>query len=243
VQGLSLFEQAIKRDSDYGPALAYAAHCRLQLAEGGWATDRELNRRDAVDLARRAIAATPDDPNVLPTAAGVLAYFEAAQLDTLIALVKRALSLNPSSARAWNWSGWLMLWDGRADVAIHDFETSMRLAPRDRMGMSLCGIGMSHFLTRRFDDAVPKLLASLEELRAFALTYRVLSACYAHLGRLDEAREIVNRLRAITFNVMPDLMFLRRPEDRELLLSGLRLAADGGHDSETPPPAIFAADK
>ena len=44
------------------------------------------------------------------------------------------------------------------------------------------------------------------------------------MGRLDDAREIVNRLRAITSNVMPDLMLLRKPEDLELWLSGLRLA-------------------
>jgi hypothetical protein len=45
-----------------------------------------------------------------------------------------------------------------------------------------------------------------------------------HMGRLDEARQIVNRLRAITSDPMPDLMPLRKPEDRELWLSGLRLA-------------------
>jgi hypothetical protein len=42
---------------------------------------------------------------------------------------------------------------------------------------------------------------------------------------LDEAREIVRRLRAITPIVMPDASYLRNPKHRELLLSGLRLAA------------------
>jgi hypothetical protein len=45
------------------------------------------------------------------------------------------------------------------------------------------------------------------------------------MGRLNEAREIVARLRAITPVVIPDASFLRNPEHRELLLSGLRLAA------------------
>jgi hypothetical protein len=43
---------------------------------------------------------------------------------------------------------------------------------------------------------------------------------------LDEAREIVARLRAITPIVMPDASYLRKPEHRELLLSGLHLAAE-----------------
>ena len=45
------------------------------------------------------------------------------------------------------------------------------------------------------------------------------------MGRLDEARAIVARLRAITPLVMPRELPFRNPDDRELLLSGLRLAA------------------
>jgi hypothetical protein len=44
------------------------------------------------------------------------------------------------------------------------------------------------------------------------------------MGRLDDAREIIARLRAITSVVIPDASFLRNPEHRELYLSGLRLA-------------------
>jgi hypothetical protein len=55
--------------------------------------------------------------------------------------------------------------------------------------------------------------------------YRFLAACYAHMGRLDDAREIVGRLRAITPLVVPSGSQFRNPEHRELYLSGLRLAA------------------
>jgi hypothetical protein len=44
------------------------------------------------------------------------------------------------------------------------------------------------------------------------------------MGRLDDAREIVGRLRAITSVVTPDATFWWNAERRELLLSGLRLA-------------------
>jgi hypothetical protein len=55
--------------------------------------------------------------------------------------------------------------------------------------------------------------------------YRLLAGCYAHMGRLGEAREIVKRLRAIVPVVVPNTSYLRNPEHRDLLLSGLRLAA------------------
>jgi hypothetical protein len=45
------------------------------------------------------------------------------------------------------------------------------------------------------------------------------------MGRLDEARAIVARLRAITPLVVPKDPPFRNPEHRELFLSGLRLAA------------------
>jgi adenylate cyclase len=72
--------------------------------------------------------------------------------------------------------------------------------------------------------AASKLLQAIQDNPGSTVPYRFLAACYAHMGYLDEARAIVARLRAITPLVMfPDLPF-RRPEDRELLLSGLRLA-------------------
>ena len=45
------------------------------------------------------------------------------------------------------------------------------------------------------------------------------------MRRLDNAREIVARVRTITPLVRPDASYLRKPEHRELFLSGLRLAA------------------
>jgi predicted Zn-dependent protease len=84
-------------------------------------------------------------------------------------------------------------------------------------------IGQARFLARRFDEAVPKLRLGIQENPSYPLPYRLLAACYAHMGRLDDARSVVARLRAITPVVIPDTSRLRKAEHRELLLSGLRL--------------------
>ncbi len=84
---------------------------------------------------------------------------------------------------------------------------------------------MAYFLRRQFDEAASKLLLSIQDDPGRPVSYRYLAACYAHMGRLDEARAIVARLRAITPQVMPNDPPLRNPEDRELFLSGVRLAA------------------
>ena len=69
------------------------------------------------------------------------------------------------------------------------------------------------------------LLRSVQERPNWVPTHRFLAACYAHMGRLDEARETIERLQAVTPVVVPDASHWRNPEHRELFLSGLRLAA------------------
>jgi adenylate cyclase len=143
----------------------------------------------------------------------------------MTALVERALDLNPSFAFGWYCSSVVRLWAGQPDVAIEHALTSLRLSPRARIGRAFTVIGGAHFVSRRFDDAVPKLLLAIQEDPSLPNPYHCLAGCYAHMGRLDEAREIVARLRAITSVVIPDASYLRNAEHRELLLSGLRLAA------------------
>jgi hypothetical protein len=81
------------------------------------------------------------------------------------------------------------------------------------------------FFMRRFDEAVQKFRLAIQEDSSFPVPYRFLATCYAHMGRLADAREIVTRLRTITPVVMDEASYLRNTEHRDLLLSGLRLAA------------------
>jgi adenylate cyclase len=165
-----------------------------------------------------------DDPATLVNAAYTLAYL-GQDIGAMMALVDRALALNPSFARGWFVSGVLRLYAGHPDIAIEHAETSLRLSPRARVGWALLTIGAAHFYTRQFDEAVPKLRLAMQEDPSLPNPYRYLAACYAHMGRLDEARAVIRRLREITGVVIPDLAYLRNAEHRAFYLSGLRLAA------------------
>jgi adenylate cyclase len=226
-EALRLIEQAIARDPRYGAALAWAAYCCMGLIHGNQSEDREADSLKGADFARRALEAAGDDPGILANAALPLAYF-GEDIGAMAALVDRALALNPSFARGWYISGVIKLWAGEADLAINAIEVSLRLSPRARVGPALCVIGGVHFFARRFDEAVPKLLLSVQEDPTYAQPFRYLAACLALMGRIDEARKIVARLRHITPVVIPDANYLRNPKQRELFLSGLRLAAGEG---------------
>jgi TolB-like protein/class 3 adenylate cyclase len=223
-EALRLMDQAIARDPRYGPALALAASCCFRLLADERSEDREADRLKGPIFARRALEVADDDPGVLAQAAQALAYF-GEDIDAMMALVDRALALNPNFARGWQISANLRYWAGQPDIAIEHVQAALRLSPRARVGASLLTIGAAHFVSRRFDEAVPKLLLAIQEDPTHPSPYRSLAACYAHMGRLDDAREIVERLRAITSVVIADASYLRNPEQRELFLSGLRLAA------------------
>jgi adenylate cyclase len=223
-EALRLLDQAIAIDRHYGPALSLAAFSHQRLVTEHWSEAAGTSRRKAADLARQALQVGESDPSILVTCAVVLASL-GEDIGAMIGLVDRALTLNPSFARGWLLSARLRLWAGQPDLAIEHVETSLRLSPRERVGTPLAVMGMAYFFKRRFDEAAAKLLLTIQDNPSFPGPYRTLAACYAHMGRLDEARAIVAQLRSMSPQVMPSVLPWRNPEDRELLLSGLRLAA------------------
>src|SRR5262245_43526302 len=223
-RALELAERALERDPNYGSALAMATRCHTNIYACGWTNDLETTRREGIELARRALRAAGGDPFIIANAAISLALF-GEDIATTITLVDRSLQLNPNFALGWHLSCQLRLWAGQYDLAIEHIETSIRLNPRgSRPGTNLL-IGMGHFFARRTEKAAEMLGLSLQENSEWPPTLRFMASCLAHLGRLNEAQEIVKRLRAITPVVIPTAEHWRVREDREYYLDGLRLAA------------------
>jgi adenylate cyclase len=222
-EALRLMEQSIARDPRYAPALAWAAFCCHRLVMDSRSEDLGADRRKGVDFARRALEVAGDDPVILANSASALAYF-GEDIDAMMALVDRALALNPNYARGWQMSGTLRVWAGQPDTAIEHIRNALRLSPRARVGNSILLLGAAHFCARRFGEAVPNLLLAVQEDPSLSGSYRLLAACYAHMGRLNEAHEAVRQLRTMSSVVIPDYRYLRNPEHQELYLSGLRAA-------------------
>jgi len=215
-------EEAINRDPRYGLALSLAAVAHTQLFD--WGHNRDDNRRKGVERAHHALEVAGDGPDVLVNAAFALSFL-GEDIGTQIALIEKALTLNPSFARGWATSGPLRTWAGQHDLAIEHTERSLRLNPRAYIGPQFWVLGIAHFFLRRFDEAAGLMPRAIQARPAWPWPYRGLAACYAHMGRLDEAHEVIAKLRALTSEVEPRQIPFRRLEDRELFLSGLRLAA------------------
>jgi len=221
-RGLDLLEQAIARDPEYASALSEAAFCWLMLDLNGWTNDHTRNREESVHFASRALRASSDDAFVLGNVAYVLGYFEH-DIRPALSLMDRALELNPSFAIGWSRTGWLQLWAGEADVAIEHFGRSLRLNPLRRAPATF-GIAVAHFFARRLEMAAGMLQLSLKEYPTWAPCHRFLAACYAHSGRLEDARKIVRKLKEITPILIPNVEHWRVPEQQEFYVAGLRRA-------------------
>jgi adenylate cyclase len=117
------------------------------------------------------------------------------------------------------------VWAGDPEPAIGDFETALRVCPREMAPNWLLGMGVANFFARRLADAETMLLRSLQGHPDWPPTYRFLAACYAHMGRRDDAHRALEKLKELTPVVAPAISHWRKPEDREFYLCGLRLAA------------------
>jgi adenylate cyclase len=196
----------------------------MRLSVDGRSDYPEAHRRKSVNFARRALEAHGDDPAVLAEAAFALGLL-GENIGAMIALADRAVALNPSFARGWHISGTLRQSAGQLDLAIEHCETALRLSPRSRVSMpTLAIIGAAHLFAQRFDEAEAKLLLAIQQELYFTYSYAYLAACYAHMGRLAEARELLSRLDAVAPH-FSSTSVIRNPEQRKLLEDGLRLAA------------------
>ena len=117
---------------------------------------------------------------------------------------------------------------GQPDLAIKQIEHAMRLSPFDpSIGIWENGIALAHFVAGRYEDAVRWATMSLRD-GGFGNTLTTLAAGQALLGNTDEARKAVALLQSVhpswRLSNLPDMRLIRRAQDREKFLEGLRLA-------------------
>lgn len=226
---LALLERAIECDTHYAPALALAANCCMRLSMDQISADPAADAGRGADYARRALHAAPDNPGVLANAARPLAY-AGEDVKLAIALMNRALKINPNFARGWYIRGFLKYWAGDLDVAIEEVQTAQRLSPRARFGTPLTAISNALVFAERFDEAIPQLQLAIRDDPTFPPNFRLLATCYAHLGQFDRARAALARLPDTAPLVLSAVersyrAMFRVPEHYDIAISGVRRAA------------------
>ena len=226
---LDLLHRAIAIDPNYGSALGFAAACHYVISLFGWSDDAEANRRRGIEMAHRALKVAGDDAYVLVCAALAVASLER-DLPAAIALVEKAIALNPGSSLAWRISGDMRLRAGETDLAIEHLEKSMRLDPMgpDRP-IQLVYMAVARFRKGQLSDAAALSKEFVQQTDA-PTGYAILAASYGHLGQARAAREALERYQSLT--PLPIHDFARAifsdPVHLKLFLEGIALATGKG---------------
>jgi TolB-like protein len=227
-EALPLFEQAITLDPDFAPAYAMAAWCYVWRKVNGWMTDTPREVAEGARLARRAVELGRDDAVALTRAGHALAHL-AGDLAGGIALLDRAVMLNPSHAAAWFLGGFLRVWNGEHDSAIEHFTRAMRLSPLDPESYRMqAGMAMAHMFEGRLDAAASWADKAFRDLPSFLLVVAIVAASHALTGRTEEGRRAMDHLRqldpSLRISNVTEWLPIQRAEDLAIFADGLRKA-------------------
>lgn len=227
-EALRLFYRAIEIDPDFATAYGMAAMCYAQRRINGWTLNREQDISESNRLTERVAELGKDDAVAL---SGV-AYARArvlGDLESAIALIDHACTLNPNLAQAWQCSGHVRCCYGEPEVALEHLRRAMRLSPIDPlMYLMKVATSFAHFLVGRYDEASSWAEEALLEKPDFHPALRSAAASHAIAGRIGKATKAIGRLRqldpALRISTLKDVIPLRRPEHLARYAEGLRMA-------------------
>ncbi len=225
---LPLFGKSIELDPDYAVAHAMAGWCYFWRKINGWCADRDTEIAEGTRLAHRAVELGRDDAIAITRGAHALAHF-AGDLDAGIALLDRAVFLNPNLASAWFLGGFLRTWHGESESAIAHFERAMRLSPLDpELYRMQAGIGMAHLFAGHIEEASRWAELSYRNLPSFLMVIGLIAATRALSGRIGEAQQAMAQLReldpSLRISNLKDWLSIRRQQDVDVFSEGLRIA-------------------
>ncbi len=225
---LPLFYKAAEIDPNFAAAYAMAAWCHIWRKVNGWMTDRPQEIAEGIRLAHLALELGADDAVALARSGGALCHL-VGDLDGSMALIDRALALNPNLAAAWYMGGFVRICRGEPDDAIEWFARVMRLSPLDpEMFRVEAGMALAHLLAGRFDTASSWAEKAFRHLPSFLVPASIIASSHALAGRTDHARQAMRHLRQLDpmlrISNLKDWLPLRRAEDLDRFKDGLRRA-------------------
>lgn len=223
-----LLGDALTIEPDNPLILAHAAWVIEHRNAMGWPSAEPDDPQRCVDFARRALKSATGDTRV-STLCGMALLQTGKEYDWGLEVVRAAAAANPNDMLAVSAAGIATMHCGDLDDAAGLLRRAIRLCGRGldaRLGLT----GMAHLecIRGNHEEALGWATRSLAVNAHFDPTYWMLIAANAHLGRLAEARRILEDYRqtspGVTLARIRAGQPARYPERIEPVLAGLRLA-------------------
>lgn len=217
--------KAIAIDPDLARAHALVAWTYIAEFLNAWGSDPA----DVIEKSRLFALAAVDADGREPLGYAVLGwvYMCLKDFERGLAEQRRAIADNPGNAHYRSLYAFTLAYAGQSERAIEELEKAMRLNPR-HPDLYYAHYGRALFNLRRYDEAI----LPLEKIRtsqpgngnAIALA----AACYAALGRLEDAKSAVEEVRRAnpnyTLEYARQFIPLARDEDLKHFIDNLALA-------------------
>jgi adenylate cyclase len=221
------FQQAINLDPNFAggyTGLAFAQrHAAARFQQSGLAEAQS----SAEALARRAVALDGNDAEARTCLGHLL--MGRGDYEGALAEIERALEMCPNLASAHGVLGATLMFSGHPKNGRVALEKCIRLDPRNpHLTIRLLDIAMSFYLSREYASAIEAAKRTIRSYPDFPLTYRWLAAALGQTGRIEEAKQALEK--AIAMAPTSFDMYVRtrvpwhRPEDHAHMLEGLRKA-------------------
>jgi tetratricopeptide (TPR) repeat protein len=179
-------ESAIALDPKYSDAYAELGWVYFIDVVSQWTRDPHVFDL-MFEAARQAV--TFDDSNAFAyTLLSAVYMFVKKDYDQSLTAAERAIAIDPNSALGYGSLAFVLEDSGRPAEAIQAVEKAMRLDPRNSEWPPYLLIEAEGYaLMGRCDEAIPVLREYLGRSN-FIMAHDWLAACYAEVGRMDDAR-------------------------------------------------------
>lgn len=225
-----LTDRALRLDPESARNLALGARCRLHRKVQGWVPPEHPSIAEGARMGRRAAELAMDDSEVL-WMGGIVVALAGGDVAGGIALIDRALQINPNSADALTYSGMARAYLGESDVALAHLERAHRLSPLDAQTYNkFLAAAFACFTAGRYEESLEWTGRTLKEKADYVPAWRMRAACFGLLDRIDEGREAVLRLLALSPHETQSSLrtyysvAIKKPEAVDAFVEGARRA-------------------
>jgi adenylate cyclase len=190
LEARNCFLQAIELDSSYAAAYAGMAVSYAFEYLGIWCEHSEQTSIQMVEYANKALQL--DQTNIMARYARAFAYFWRGEYERALAEIEQAVECNPNDYHSVCLKGWFLTYSGQLQEGLQCTTDVMRGNP---LAADSCLeiIGTGEYLSGNYDQA----LHAFGKMKSDGFhKLGGLAACYAQMGRSDEASRVIRQIIA-----------------------------------------------
>jgi adenylate cyclase len=154
-------------------------------------------------------------------------YLLKREYDKAIYEGQSAVQLNPNSATAAIFLGWILRGAGRHEEALTQHARALRLNPKNP-AFALTQQGVTYVVMERNKEAIAVSKKAIEFFPNDLIPYIVLAVAYSSEGRMEEARSAAAKIMGIqpdfSMKHYEKILYYKNKTDRDIFVTGLRNA-------------------